>query len=91
MKHTILKEKRHMERVDVDEAKTNFPILLDRVINEDRITITKHSVPVAVLLPYDPERSVEIELVIRQLYEFRELNSLAGLRIRDMIEEDSAL
>ncbi len=80
-----------MERVDVDEAKTNFPILLDRVINGDRITITKHSVPVAVLLPYDPEKSVEIELVIRQLYEFRELNSLAGLRIRDMIEEDSAL
>jgi prevent-host-death family protein len=91
MKHTILKEKQPMEKVDADEAKTNFPILLDRVINEDRITITKHNVPVAVLLPYDPDRSVETELVIRQLQEFREKKSLAGLRIRDMIEEDSAL
>jgi len=80
-----------MERVDVDEAKTNFHILLDHVINGDRITITKQNVPVAVLLPYDPEKSVEIELVIRQLHEFREKKSLAGLRIRDMIEEDSAL
>jgi prevent-host-death family protein len=91
MKHTFLKEKQHMEKVDVDEAKTYFSILLERVTNGDRITITKHGVPVAVLLPYDPEESVETELVIRQLYEFRELNSLAGLRIRDMIEEDSAL
>jgi prevent-host-death family protein len=36
-----------MEKVDADEAKTYFPILLERVTNGERITITKHGVPVA--------------------------------------------
>jgi prevent-host-death family protein len=76
-----------MEKVDADEAKTYFPILLERVTNGERITITKHGVPVAVLLPYDPEEIVETELVIRQLHEFRDHNNLSGLTIREMIAE----
>ena len=75
-----------MEGVGAHEAQTHLPKLLERVANGYQITITKYGVPVAVLVPYDPEKSVETELVIRQLYEFRKHNSLAGLTIREMIE-----
>jgi prevent-host-death family protein len=76
-----------MEKVGAYEAKTHLPSLLERAAKGQRITITKHGVPVAILGPYDPEKSVEIELVIRRLFEFREKNTLSGLTIRDMIEE----
>ena len=76
-----------MEKVGAYEAKTHLPKLLERAAKGHRITITKHGVPVAVLGPYDPEKSVDIEVVIRQLFEFRENNSLSGLTIREMIEE----
>jgi prevent-host-death family protein len=76
-----------MERVGAYEAKTHLPKLLEQVAKGNRVTITKHGVPVAVLGPYDPENNVGIELVIKQLYEFRENNTLSGLTIREMIEE----
>ena len=76
-----------MNKVDVHEAKTLLPRLLDRVAKGHQVTITKHGVPVAILGPFKPEKSVEIEVVIRQLYEFREKNSLSRLTIRKMIEE----
>jgi prevent-host-death family protein len=76
-----------MEKVGAYEAKTHLPKLLERVAKGHQITITKHGVPVAVLGPYDPEKSVEIAGVIRELYEFRENNTLSGLSIREMIEE----
>ncbi|MFP4085845.1 MAG: type II toxin-antitoxin system Phd/YefM family antitoxin, partial [Desulfobacteraceae bacterium] len=38
-----------METVGAYEAKTHLPKLLERVMKGERITITKHGVPVAVL------------------------------------------
>jgi prevent-host-death family protein len=76
-----------MEKVGAYEAKTHLPKLLERVAEGYRITITKHGVPVAILQPYDPEKSVDVENVITQLRDFRENNRLAGLSIREMIEE----
>ena len=76
-----------MEKVGAYEAKTHLPKLLERVAEGYRITITKHGVPVAILQPYDPEKSVDVENVITQLRDFRENNTLNGLSIREMIEE----
>lgn len=76
-----------MDRVGAYEAKTHLPKLLERVAKGDRVTITKHGVPVAVLQPYDPEKNADVRAVISALREFRERNSLAGLSIREMIEE----
>ena len=76
-----------MEKVGAYEAKTHLPKLLERVAEGYRITITKHGVPVAILQPYDPEKSVDVETVITQLRDFRENNRLDGLSIREMIEE----
>jgi len=40
-----------MDKVGAYEAKTHLPELLERVIKGERITITRHGVPVAVLQP----------------------------------------
>jgi len=76
-----------METVGAYEAKTHLPKLLARVIKGERITITKHGIPVAVLQPPLPLRKTEPRKVIAELRKFREKHTLKGLSIRDMIEE----
>ena len=76
-----------MEKIGAYEAKTHLPKLLERVIKGERITITKHGVPVAVLQPPFPSRKTEPKKVIAELRKFRDKHTLKGLSIRDMIEE----
>ena len=76
-----------METVGAYEAKTHLPKLLERVIKGERITITKHGVPVAILQPPLPQRKTEPRKIIAELRKFREKHTLKGLSIRDMIEE----
>ena len=76
-----------METIGAYEAKTHLPKLLDRVIKGERITITKHGVPVAVLQPPPPLRKTEPKKVIAELRKFREKQTLKGPSIRNMIEE----
>lgn len=76
-----------METVGAYEAKTHLPKLLERVQKGERITITKHGVPVAVLQPPEAENKVDTKSVIHELRKFREKHSRGGISIRDMIEE----
>jgi len=76
-----------MEKVGAYEAKTHLPKLLERVSKGERIAITKHGVPVAVLQPFDPGKNADIEKTIRDLREFRERNILSGVSVREMIED----
>ena len=76
-----------METVGAYEAKTHLPKLLERVLKGERITITKHGVPVAVLQPPDPEKRVDTKLVIAEIKKFRDKHNLDGISIRYMIEE----
>ena len=76
-----------METVGAYEAKTHLPKLLERVLKGERITITKHGVPVAVLQSPDPAKKVDTRAVIVELRKFREKHRLGGTSIRDMIEE----
>jgi prevent-host-death family protein len=76
-----------METIGAYEAKTHLPKLLERVIKGERITITKHGVPVAVLQPPDSILRTEPKQVIAELREFRRRHRLDGLSLRDMIEE----
>ncbi len=76
-----------MQKVGAYEAKTHLPKLLERVMKGERIIITKHGVPVAVLQPPDIEKTVDVLTVIDELRKFREKQSLDGLSIREMIEE----
>jgi len=76
-----------METVGAYEAKTHLPKLLNRVSKGERITITKHGVPVAVLQPPESQYRTEPEKVISALRAFRSKHSLDGLSLREMIEE----
>jgi prevent-host-death family protein len=76
-----------VESVGAYEAKTHLPKLLERVMKGERITITKHGVPVAVLEPPDLGKAVDTKTVIAELRRFRDTHSLGGPSLRDMIEE----
>jgi prevent-host-death family protein len=76
-----------METVGAYEAKTHLTQLLERVAKGEKITITKHGVPVATLQPADPSKRTPVRDVIDQLKRFRSGHRLKGLSIRDLIEE----
>lgn len=76
-----------METIGAYEAKTHLGKLLERVRKGERITITKHGVPVAILQPPDPENNVDTRAVIAAIKQFRAQNQLNGLSIQEMISE----
>ena len=76
-----------METVGASEAKTHLPKLLERVMKGERIIITRHGVPVAVLQPPDPEKTVDAKSVIAELRKLRDRHTIDGLSIREMIED----
>ena len=74
-------------RVGVYEAKTKLPKLLEQVGKGRRITITKHGVPVALLIPADRGKTRAVEDAIRALLAFRKGRRLGRMSLRAMIEE----
>lgn len=75
-----------MRRVGAYEAKTNLPRLLDEVAAGESITITKHGVPVASLVPARPGR-VGARAAADELRRFRASHRLNGISIRELIDE----
>lgn len=75
-----------MKTVGAYEAKTNLPRLLDEVAAGESITITKHGVPVATLVPARPGRKAA-ETAADGLREFRARHRLRGVSIRELIDE----
>ncbi|MBN1222448.1 MAG: type II toxin-antitoxin system prevent-host-death family antitoxin [Candidatus Aminicenantes bacterium] len=69
------------------EAKTQLSKLLERVMKGERITITKHGVPVAVLQPPDPGKSGDTKKVIAEIRKYREKHNLKGHTLRELMEE----
>ena len=76
-----------METVGAYEAKTHLAQLLERVAQGEKITITRHGVPVAMLQPVDPVKQVDVGSIIEQLLAFRKGCRLEGLSLRELIEE----
>jgi prevent-host-death family protein len=76
-----------MDSVGAYEAKTQLSKLLERVMKGERITITKHGVPVAVLQPPDPGTSTDIKTMISEIRKFREKHSLKDHSLKNLIEE----
>ncbi|HET9893952.1 MAG TPA: type II toxin-antitoxin system prevent-host-death family antitoxin [Streptosporangiaceae bacterium] len=75
-----------MESVGAYEAKTHLPRLLEAVAAGQSVTITKHGIPVARLVPAYRERPPASE-VIRSLRKARQGVTLGGLSIADLINE----
>ena len=81
-----------MLSVGAYEAKTHLSDLLNRVARGERVVITKHGVPVAVLQPPDPAPRHDVKEVIEEIIRFREELHRRGPRItraevREWIEE----
>lgn len=77
-----------MATVGAYEAKTHLAALLERVAKGEHITITKHGVPVAQLVPVQPVPDREKRLAaIAELKRLREKHPLNGITIRELIED----
>ena len=59
----------------------------EAVLEGEEITITKHGVPVAVLVPPPGKKRRSTAGVIEELGESRKGNTLGGSKIEDLIEE----
>lgn len=69
------------------QAKTRLAELLRRVEEGERITITKHGVPIAKLVPHAHEEEVDLDEVVQEIKRFGERHSLQGLSLKEMIHE----
>jgi len=69
------------------EAKTHLPRLLERVAKGERITITKHGVPVAILIPVGGRQTGSADETVEQLRLFRQGRKRGSISLRRMIEE----
>jgi len=71
------------------EAKTHLSDLLDRVSKGERVVITKHGVPVAVLQPPDPAPRRDVRQVIEEIVAFSrdDRHRATHAEIREWIEE----
>jgi prevent-host-death family protein len=77
-----------METVTAYEGKTHSYQLLRRVADGEQITITRHGVPVARMIPTEEAgRQEQIRAAIVEMREFRKGQTLGGLTIRELIDE----
>ena len=76
-----------MTRVGAYQAKTHLSELLDRVAKGERICITRHGVPVAVLHPPEGVVRRDLKQVIDEIRSFRAGRRVAWREIRSWIAE----
>lgn len=77
-----------MADVGAYEAKTHLPALLRRVEGGERITITRHGVPVAELVPPGSPGAVGRKRALEELRNFGGGRTLGPeLTVRDLIDE----
>ena len=69
------------------EAKTRLSQLLQRVEAGERFVITRHSRPVAELVPFRPREPGKVQSAIDALKAFQRTHSLDGLSVRSIVEE----
>jgi len=76
-----------MKTVGAYQAKTHLPKLLSRVAKGERITITRHGVPVAVLAPVGPGDRMTTGELIEEIREFRRGHDIRLAEISSAIDE----
>ena len=79
-----------MKTVGAYEAKTHLPRLLDEAAAGETITITKHAVPVAQLVPMPDKRRPDVGKAIDEWRAYRREHNITlgeGLTMREMIVE----
>ena len=78
-----------MTTVNSVDAKTHLPQLLERVSRGEKILITRHGKPAAMLVPPPEAEAKDVKQVIEEFkaYSKHQGRTLGGLSIRDLIEE----
>lgn len=77
-----------MATVGAFEAKTHLAELLDRVARGEKITITRHGVPAAVLVPVEEkERKLSHQEIVEGMRELRKRVKPGKLSVREMVAE----
>ena len=76
-----------MKTVGAYEARTHLSKLLNEVSRGERITITRHGVPVAILAPCEEGKQIDYEKVWEEFSKLRKGRTLGDLTIREMIDE----
>jgi len=69
------------------EAKTHLSKLHEKVEAGEEITITKHGVPVAKLVPVKREVSTEQRAAIERIQQLASGLSLGGLKVKDLVNK----
>lgn len=77
-----------METIDAFEAKTNLSALLDRVAKGERITITRHGAPAAMLVPFgQSEQRLSHKEIVEGMRDLRKRVKAAKMSVREMVNE----
>ncbi len=77
-----------MGAVGAFEAKTNLSALLDRVAKGETITITRHGVPAARLVPIqEPAHRLTHEEIVEGMRELRKRVKPDRMSVRQMVNE----
>jgi prevent-host-death family protein len=77
-----------METIGAFEAKTHLASLLDRVAKGERITITRHGIPAAILVPVtEKEARFSHQQIVDGMRALRKQVKPGKMSVREMVEE----
>jgi len=77
-----------METVGAFDAKTHLSALLDRVAKGEKITITRHGVPAAVLIPVgEPRSKLAHKEIVEGMRALRKQVKPGKMSVREMVNE----
>jgi prevent-host-death family protein len=74
-------------QVGAYEAKTHFSELLERAATGEQITITRHGVPVARLVPFQGFSEEQRHVAVAAMRQLAGRNRLGGLSVTALIAE----
>lgn len=69
------------------EAKTHLSSLLKRTAKGEQITITKHGISVAMLVPARSLKKRDVSTLIQEIRAFRKGHTLGRMSLKKMIAE----
>ena len=81
-----------MENIGAFDAKTHLSALLDRVARGERITITRHGVPAAMLVPVgEAGPKLTHEEIVEGMRGLRKRVKRGTMSVREMVNEGPRL
>ncbi|MEP6888312.1 MAG: type II toxin-antitoxin system prevent-host-death family antitoxin [Nitrospirales bacterium] len=79
-----------METIGTSEAETHLSALLDRVGNGETITITRHGIPAAMLVPVgETRKKLTHKEIVKGMRAMRKRIKPDRISVRKMVEEGS--